>query len=196
MKKILFFFLLFSKIVFSCECPPLKPVSEESREEYDLIFYGIVDSVAPCDSKGKGIVYFSISELYRGNSEKKVSIKFDCSSACLMSFAKNEEWLIYSNYEKFDLLRVTFCEHSRKKFKDDAQDIYMMASQRTFEDEKSFLTTNFGLRGFITDNELNKQQDEMGPHNTQPSGWSKLILLLTSLAVMGVVYYITRKNRK
>src|SRR4051812_34424948 len=103
MRKHLFIFLLFSSSLLSaCECPPLSPVTKELCDHYDVIFFGRIDSVALCDTKGNAVAFFTIVELYKGNSEKRIKINFDCSSECLMSFAKNEEWLIYANYRKFD----------------------------------------------------------------------------------------------
>jgi hypothetical protein len=196
MRKLLFIFLSFvSYILPACECPPLAPISKELCENYNVIFFGKIDSVAPCDTKGKAIAFFSIAELYKGNSEKTVKIHFECSSECLMSFAKNEEWIIYAKYEKFDQLKAEFCEHSRKKFADDTQDIYRMASQRSFEEEETFLAKTLGLQQLLQANDLNRKQDEMGPRNEQPSGTGKLILLLISLAAMGGVWLFTRKKK-
>ncbi|HEY0029639.1 MAG TPA: hypothetical protein VGC65_02685 [Bacteroidia bacterium] len=193
-KSILFFLLVFSNVVFACDCAPLKGVSKESTGEYDVVFYGVIDSVSAC--KGTSVAYFSINELYKGTLEKQVKIKFDCASSCQMSLAKGEEWLIYAIYEKFDVLKIDFCGHSRKRITDDLQDIYMMAERNTFEKEKELLTTMLGLHHFISGNDLNKQHNEMGPRNAQPSGWGKLVLLLVSLSVMGGVYYFTRKKKK
>ena len=119
---------------------------------------------------------------------------FDCASECLMSFAKGEQWLVYAKYEKFDFLKVTLCDHSRKKFMDATQDIYQFAAGRTFEDEKLFLNKSFGLQQFIQENSLNKQQNELGPKNQQPTAWGKVILLFVSLTAMGLVYFFTRKK--
>lgn len=188
------FFVFISCHTFACECPALSPISKEFCNGYDVIFYGAVDSVSKCDNKGFSFAFFTIKELYKGNAEKKIKVKFDCSSECLMSFEKGEEWIIYSKYEKFDLLKVVICEHSRKNFSDGTQDIYLIAAHRTFEEEKIFLKTSFGLQKFILGNDLNKQQDQIGPHNEQPSNWGKLTLLVVSLLAMGLVYYFTREK--
>lgn len=193
-KNLISFFIFISVYGFACECPPLTPVSKIVCEGYDIAFYGKVDSVSSCDAKGIATVYFSIKELYKGNASEHIKLNFECSSEFLMSFASGEEWIIYSKYEKFDLLKIAFCEHSRKFFKDDAQDIYMIGAQRTFEEEKEFLKATFGLHSFVENNALNKQQDQVGPHNEQPSNRGKLTLLLVSLLVMGIVYYFTRKK--
>lgn len=195
MKKLLLsYFLLTACLSFACECPPLAPVSLTNAQGYDVLFYGSVDSVSACDPKGKAIAYFTITELYKGNVVKHVPLNFDCASECLMSFAKGEQWLVYAKYEKFDFLKVTLCDHSRKKFMDATQDIYQFAAGRTFEDEKLFLNKSFGLQQFIQENSLNKQQNELGPKNQQPTAWGKVILLFVSLTAMGLVYFFTRKK--
>jgi hypothetical protein len=195
MKKLLLSFLLLTSCFsFACECPPLAPMSSIIAKVYDVIFFGSIDSVSACDPKGNATACFTIIELYKGNVVKHVPVNFDCASECLMSFAKGEQWLVYAKYEKFDFLKVTLCDHSRKKFMDTTQDVYQFAAGRTFEDEKLFLNKTFGLQQFIQENSLNKQQNEVGPKNQQPSAWGKLILLLVSLSAMGLVYFFTRKK--
>jgi hypothetical protein len=196
MKKIItLLFLFVSAYSFACQCPVLAPVSKELAAGYDVVFSGKIDSVGACSTKGIATVYFTISELYKGTTEKHLNAAFDCASECLMSFAQGEEWLIYSKYEKFDLLKIDICGHSRKNFNDDAKDIYLIAAQRSFLQEKEFLKTTFGLQYFIEANDLNKQHEEVGPHNDQPSGMGKITLLLISFAVMGIVYFVTRKKK-
>jgi hypothetical protein len=181
--------------LFACECPPLAPITKELCKDYNVIFLGKVDSIAPCDTKGNAIAFFTITELYKGNSERTIKINFDCSSECLMSFAKNEDWLVYAKYEKFDRLRVQLCEHSRKKYPDNSQDIYMTGAHRSFGEEKEFLKETFGIQAFLQVNDLNRQQQEMGPRNEQPSASGKVLLLLISLLVMGLVWFFTRKKK-
>ncbi len=195
-KQILFLFFLISKFTFACECPPLQPVSKDLCNSYDVIFYGKVDSVSACGISGFATVYFSINELYKGNSEQKTKINFDCISACLMSFEKNEEWIIYASYKRFDELAIKLCEHSRKHFANEKDDFYQINSHRSFEQEKQFLNTTFGIQSFIHNNELNNQQADFKPHNDQPSGMNKLLLLFISFVAMALVYYVTRNKKK
>lgn len=194
-KNIFILFFLFSKIISACECPPIEPVSKELCTKYNVIFFGKVDSVSPCDLKGSAIAYFTINELYKGNVEEHVKVNFDCSSACMMSFAKNEQWLIYSSYERFDQLTINICGHSRMKVQEGVQDVAEIAAQRTFDQEKEFLKSILGTQNFIKNNELNKQQAEMRPRNDQPSAMNKLWLLLISFSAMAVVYYFTRNKK-
>ena len=127
---------------------------------------------------------------------KELAKNFDCASSCMMSFAKNEEWLIYANYQRFDVAMVKLCSQSRKQFKASEQDFYLAAAQRTFEQEKEFLKTELGIQPFIKTEKWNNDQQEYKPHNEQPSGMNKIYLLLVSFAVMILIYIITRKNKK
>ena len=194
-KNILLFCLLFSKLSFSCQCPTLPPISIDLCKNYDVIFYGKVDSVSACPSDGISSAYFTINELYKGATEQHVKVDFDCSSECLMNFSKNDEWIMYASYQRFNLMTVNICGHSRKFFNDGTQDIYQLAAQRTFEQEKQFLQTAIGIQPFIKNNELNEQQTEMRPHNDQPSAINKLWLLLISFTAVVIIYYVSRKKK-
>jgi|SRR6218665_2269401 len=194
MKKCLFlFFILLSNFVFSCDCPPLEVITKKGTEKYDVIFYGKVDSIIPCNTQGIGTAYFTIGSLYKGAAEQHVSVDYDCTSACMMSFAKNEEWLIYGIYQRFDLITVELCGHSRKKITDGTTDFYAVAAQRTFDEENKFLQDALGIQPYGKHNDLNDQQKELKPHNDQPSDLGKLWLLLISLAAMGIVYIVSKK---
>jgi len=196
--KSLFTFLLVvvSFFAFACECPPIEPASKKICEQYDVIFYGKVDSIIPCGTEGIGTAYFSIISLYKGSAEQHVSVDYDCTSSCMMSFAKGEEWIIYSVYQHFDLLTVSLCSHSRKKITDGSADFYEAASQRTFSAETSFLETTLGIQPYASHNALNDKQKEMQPHNEQPSALNKLWLLLISLAVMAIIFIGSKKYFK
>ncbi len=194
MKKLIFLsFILFSNILFACDCPPLEPVSKDICKKYDVIFYGTVDSIIPCRTEGIGTVYFTITSLYKGNVEQHISVDYDCTSACLMSFSKNEEWIIYGVFQHFNLVTVDLCSHSRKKITDSTADYYQVAAQRTFEQENEFLETTLGIQTYAQHNQLNDTQKEMGPRNEQPSAMGKLWLLLVSLGAMIIVYIVSRK---
>lgn len=195
-KAFLFLLFFFSLRAFGCDCPPIEPVSKELTEDYDVIFYGKVDSIIPCNTKGIGTAYFTVISLYKGSARQHIAVDYDCSSSCMMSFLKGEEWIIYSMYQHFDLLTVNLCSHSRKKITDDSMDFYQAASQRSFEEENIYLEKNLGLQQFASHNKLNDQQKEMQPHNEQPSALNKLWLLLISMVVMAVIYLVSKKYFK
>ncbi len=195
--KIFFSLLLtlLSQITDACECPPIKPISKESGNNYDVIFFGKIDSVSSCPVKGNAIAYFTVSQLYKGRIQQHLKINFDCSTPCMMSFSKDEEWLIYSTFKRFDEMNVTLCGHSRKFFGDVSKDFYQTNAQRTFEEEKFFLKETFGIQTFPQNTASNKQQQDSNPQNEQPSGIIKLILILISFTVMAIVYVITRNKK-
>jgi hypothetical protein len=194
MRRYLLLILCFAfTYCYSCECPPLEPVSKKISDNYDVVFYGRVDSIIPCSNSGIGTAYFTIISLYKGSAEQKVAIDYDCTSSCMMSFLKGEEWLVYATYQHFDLLTVNICGHSRKKSLEGSADFYQVASGRTFEQENEFLEITFGSQPFSSHNKLNDQQRELQPHNEQPSSVNKLILLIVSLAVMLIIYFISKK---
>ncbi len=192
-----FIFLFISVSVYSCDCPPIQKIDSKKLKNYDVVFYGEVDSISSCNTAGISITYLTIKELYKGNVEANVRITFDCKSSCMMSFSKGDKWLIYGVYQRFDLLTVHFCGHSRKYFPDDSQDIYSVVSQQSFDEERNYLANNLGLQNFIhRNNNLNNKQNALKPHNNQPSGLNKILLLAISFIVMLAVYFFTRKKNK
>jgi len=192
-KYLLLFFYILPNAVFCCDCPPLEALSKKAADKYDVIFYGKVDSIIPCSTQGIGTAYFTISNLYKGSVERHVSVDYDCTSACMMSFAKNEEWIIYGIFQRFDLITVDLCSHSRKRITNGTADFYEAASQRTFEDENKFLEAELHIQSYASHNELNDQQKEFRPHNDQPTDLGKLWLLLISLATMVIIFFVSRK---
>jgi hypothetical protein len=194
MKRFLFLIFCFFQIfVYACECPPITPISKSTAAGYDVIFYGKVDSIIPCGNEGIGTAFFSIINLFKGSAEQKVSVDYDCTSACMMDFAGKEEWIIYATYQRFDLLTVNICSNSRKKIADEAKDFYQVSSGRTFKEEIEFLNTTLGIQPYSSHNALNDRQKELQPHNELPSATNKLWLLLISLSVMLLVYFISKK---
>ncbi len=185
-----------SVMLLACECPPVAPVNQETLKGYDIIFSGKIDSVSPCGTNGIAIAYFTIDELYKGKTMKQTAVHFDCLSSCMMSMAKNENWIIYANYRRFDLISVKLCSHSRKYFQASENDIYLSTAQRTYGQEKDFLNSTLGIQTFIKEEVWNSEQQELKPHNKQPSNFNKIILLLVSFGVMILVYIITRKKKK
>jgi hypothetical protein len=194
--KLSFFLFFVFTVCNACECPPINPVSKELTDKYDVIFYGTVDSIIPCGNSGIGTAWFTIKNLYKGSLEKRISIDYDCTSACMMSFFKNEEWIIYASYQRVDLLTVDLCSHSRKKSDAGAADFYQVSSGRSFEEENGFLKNSLGLKSLIAHNDSNKKQNELQPRNEQPTAVNKLWLLIISVSTMLVVYFFSKKKFK
>lgn len=188
------FLIVFFKTFFACECPPIQPITEVTSKNYNVVFYGVVDSVKPSSEKGFNTAFFTIEELYKGNVRQQVKVNFDNSSSCLMSFAKGEQWLIYAIYKNFDVLNVSICGHSRKFFKITTEDFYQLNAQRTFNDEKDFLRTTLKIQPFAKVNQLNEQREQFKPHNIQPEPLNKLLLMFVSLIAMIIIFFVTRKK--
>lgn len=196
MRKILLSFLVFTaSYCFACECESLSPLSQEVCKDYEVIFYGKVDSVGKCNDKWSAAAYFTIIELYKGKVAQQVEVNFDCNTECMMSLAPDDEWIIYAKYVKFDFLQISICEHSRKKFDDDTQDFYLIESKRTFKGELDFLKVTLGVQSFVEPIIVNNTVADTSRHNTQPSSWGKVTLLLISVFVMAIVYFVTRKKK-
>ncbi len=189
------FFVFISSVSISCECVTLSPISKELSNNYDVVFCGIVDSVGLCGEEGTAIAYFTITELYKGNVQKQVKINFDCNTECMMSFATDDNWIIYAKYSKFDFLNISICDHNRKKFNAGEEDIYLIVSKRTFEKELDFLKTNLTVLETVESTVVNNTVTDIGRHNEQPSSWGKIVLLLISVLAMAIVYFVTRKKK-
>lgn len=179
----------------ACDCPPLSPLNASTYDRYSVIFSGKVDSVSNCSTKGFSKAFFTISDLFKGNSLQHVAVEFDCSSSCMMSFSKGDQWLIYAIYERFDELSVNLCGHSRKQAAAGESDVYAATTGRSFDQEYQQLDHDLGKQAFLKENPLNDQQRELKPHNDQPSDVGKIVLLGISLIVMSGIIYYSRKRK-
>lgn len=194
--KLLLISILFVSEIFSCDCPPISKIDLERIKSYDVIFVGKVDSVVNSEKEGMGKAYFLIDTLFKGTTAKTIVINFDCVSSCMMSFEKGEKWLIYAKYEKFDYAVAHFCEHSRKSFlKNEDDTYYALIAGQSFKEEIAFLLKQLGVKEFVKNNELNEMQTLYKPHNDQPSGINKIILLILSFLSVIVIYYFGRKKK-
>ena len=193
---ILIFLIVISNLTFACKCNPLLPISKNLCDTYNVIFYGMVDSIAESSEKGFNTAFFTIKELYKGNVQQQIKINYNATSSCMMSFSKNEEWLIYAKYKMFDHLRVSICDHNRKYFNESSQDFYQLTAQRTFNEEIAFLKSTLGIQPFAKANVLNEQREQFKPHNIQPEPINKLGLVLVSVVSMVIIIFLTRNKNK
>ncbi len=176
-------------LTFSCECPQMEDLNKEALSKYHIIFTGTIDSITK-QNEGKCAAWFSIKELYKGESSKQVKIIFDCTTECQMDFNLNSEWLIYANYIKYGEASVDVCSRSRIKIAKDVDDLYA-AINGTFSNEITFLKNNFGTQT-ITEQ---KEKTEFIPDrvNIQPEPMSKLYLVIISLVCFVLIYIIFKK---
>ena len=125
-----------------------------------------------------------------------MKVDYDCTSECLMSFAKGDEWIIYGTFSRFNQVLVNICSHTRKKINEASQDFYAVQSGKSFDQEEALLLSSLGIQPFAAHNELNDQQTEMRPHNDQPASLTKLLLLCASLVVMVIIYIGSKRIKK
>ena len=178
------FLLALFHFSFSCDCPPVGKISKEQFDLYDVIFEGKADSVF------KNSAWFSINTLHKGNSTRKIKIFFDDSTDCRMSFAKGEDWIIYSNYIKFGVLAVNFCSRSRKKPETGKADLFAISNESSYDDEELFLKQNLGITPFKKEREKdNFPEREL----IRPKGWMVIWLLLASLVFFIAFYFLSKR---
>jgi hypothetical protein len=198
MKKLLFLFLslFINNFAIACKCPEIQPITKAFCNNYDIIFYGQIDSITKSKDSNLNVAHFKVITLFKGKLTSNVKINYDAVSSCMMSLAPQEHWLIYAYYEKYDFLTISICQHSRKRFSEESLDYFQINAKRTFDEEKRFLIDSLGVQSFIEDNNRQEiQQNQISQRNIQPKPMNKLFLLLISLASMGIIFYLIRKNK-
>lgn len=191
MRSLCLFLSLLSSAAFACQCDSLKKMSKEESAQYELIFRGTVDSVSAC--KTSAIAYFRVEELYKGYSPVRNTILFDCSSPCLMEFSKGQEWIIYSTVSARGVPEVKLCSHSRKRFAKAEEDYYTVNSGMTYDEEAALLKSELSLHTLLDRGETIKDTSVYDHRNTQPSPYTKIVLLLVSAVVLVLLYYLFNK---
>jgi hypothetical protein len=185
----LFFLFLFSANAFACKCDTL-PFTLEGIERYELIFTGEVTAVSVCDKIATAT--FTVKELYKGKCFESVTVEFDCSSSCAMSFAPGETWIIFATYEKYGEPQVSLCSHSRRKFADAKDDFYFQLSGISFSEAEAFLKKNLGIQPFS----VKKVEEEQHHENIRPKGYESLWYLVAGFVVLFIFYFLGRKFLK
>lgn len=182
--------ILFSPAeIKACTCEAV-PFSLEAVKPYELIFIGEVVAVSGCDQTSKAT--FAIKELYRGKSFANSIVEFDCSSACQMSFAPGQTWIIYATYKKYGEADVNFCSFSRQKFASEAEDFNTTTHGMNFNEEQQWLKKNLGIQA------LNEKNTEAEQHheNIRPDGSQTLIYLGAGFLALILFYFLGRKFLK
>lgn len=176
--------------VWACKCKPTELTIVECRK-FDLIFKCKIEAVTDCQNN-RSIAEASILELYKGELTEKVNFSYDCASSCLMSFSKNETWLIYAKKNAQDQFEVSLCDRNRMLFIKPEEDYYFTNTDISFEDEISYLKKNIGLKLNNT-NQSKPAIDITQRENNDTSGINKLALLFMSLVLFLGVYLIANK---
>lgn len=191
--RIILLFLVFvishSKIS-ACVCEPLGKISKVQVDEYNVIFTGKIDSVSACEGT-KSTAYFTVHQLFKGETTKNIKVNFDCVSDCRMRMLAGETWMIYATYVKYGDLRATYCGRSRKHAADVNEDDGLARSGITYEEELRFLKDTYGLQPF-----LEKEREVIEPLKRElirPKGMQTVWLLLASMVGMIVIWLIVKK---
>lgn len=195
MKKALFFlsFLLSSFTVLACDCAPLQKLSKEQSDKYNLIFTGRVDSVSACIGD-KSTVYFTIHQLFKGESTRNITVNIDCVSSCRVRMQAGENWLIYAAYEKYGDLRVGFCGRSRKYAANINEDESLARTGMSYDEELKFIVNNYGVQQLES-----KEKEVIQPLERElvkPQGMQIVWLLAGSLAGMLIIWFLLKKFTK
>ena len=185
-KSIVFFFLFGYINLNACQCP-LSGLNIAECDKYDIIFKGRVKSVVECDNKF-GEAVFEIDELYKGQAQKIFKVLFECNSTCYQKFNVGDEWIIYSRYKQVNNCKLDWCSRSRKFFKSDKEDFYTLTYGNDYDDELKFLRQKLGLHRFLIEAKI-----ETGNRNTIPNVNQTIIILLCSITVIVLFYFIFNK---
>jgi hypothetical protein len=126
--------------------------------------------------------------LYKGHTEEQIAMRFDCSSDCQMSFVRGDRWIMYAQYYKYGKPEVNFCSRSRKKT-DAGEDYFETLNHMTYAAEASFLQDTFGVQ-----KPSPKENSAFAERKLiQPTAYWKLWLLLISMIVLYVIFYLVKK---
>lgn len=187
--QFIFLFLglsFFSSPLKACQCP-LTQLSLEECNKYEVIFKGKIVKVIECDNKF-GEALFEVQELYKGNSEEKFKVLFECKVDCAQKFSVGDEWIIYSRYKQLDNALMDWCSRSRKFFKIDSEDFYTYTYGNDYEDELVFLRKNLGLHRTLVE-----KKSQIDGRNIKPSINQTILVLLISVGAIVLFYYLFNK---
>lgn len=187
-KIILFFsFIAITPKLFPCDCPRLPQLHVDSIKQYDVIFKGKIDSLSI--NNDVAIAWFTIDNLFKGNSFKTNGVYFDNISSCQLKMDKGDEWIIYAEYKSFGKIGVNNCSRSRKYFADLKDDYYSINNGMTYSEEFAFLESNFSSQAF-----MEKEAETMIKRELiHPSRPQMLYWLLASLIGFLIIYFLFKK---
>lgn len=110
----------------------------------------------------------------------------------MVNMQKGEDWLVYGNFQRFDVVQVNFCGNNRRDHGRDP-DPNAVVYGRTFADELQLLEQFFGTIMTVEEQPAGR---DLGPTNTQPDPLSKMLLLSISVGVMaGIFVYIKWRDK-
>jgi hypothetical protein len=182
---ILIFYIFSFQIINACQCPPPKVLSSDRLKNYSAIFSGKVIRTGVCDKIAKAV--FRIDELNKGTLIKEIEIEYDCTSACMMHFSAGEEWIIYGKQIRPDLISVDVCSESRLRVKKREDDLHLLLSGKTYDDEIMWLRKNAGLLPFFD------SKPQLLHSNEKPDIQQVVLLICISALTLLLIYFIFKK---
>jgi hypothetical protein len=180
------FLILNSSFIKACQCP-FTNLSIEECNKYEIIFRGSILSAKACENN-KSEAIFKINELYKGIIPATFKIIYDCGTECSQNFSVGEEWIIYTKYKHIDDGKMDWCSRSRKYFKNEKEDFYLVGSGKTYHEELVFLQKTLGTHTVLKEN-----PNKVEGRNILPNQTELIITLLCSIAGIVLFYYLFNK---
>ncbi len=135
-----------------------------------------------------GEAIFSIDELYKGNTTKEFKVLFECDGECARQFNIGEEWIIYSNYKQINNAKMDWCSRSRRYFRVEKEDYYTPNYGNDYFDEVKFLREKLGVHRLLA-----QKENLIENRNIKPNSHQTIIILVCSLVVIILFYYLFNK---
>jgi hypothetical protein len=182
MKRVIliFFFFLFVKNSFACQCP-ITQLNTFELNKYEIIFSGQINQIKMNGTNSEAI--FTIKELYKGMIAQNFKVVFNNEDACKLELRKGDDWIIYSNYNQIDNAKLDFCSRSRLYIKNITEDFFAVNTGISYDEELKYLQTNLGLHKLLKNN-----PNKIENRNKLPTGNQFIFILLCSVA--GLVFFI------
>lgn len=173
----------------ACTCDESKLAFSKSYiEANQLIFRGKTLSV----EKGEdyAMAKFSVTQLFKGNCPKEVTVYFDKKSECNLKFNAGEDWLVYANFKQLQKPYAEYCSRTRKNVINTNKnvDLQYAKTDLTIDAECEQLQQQLGLQ------KLSAQAAEDNRHSNIIPGFSqRIILILCSIAGFVLIYFLLNK---
>lgn len=130
--------ITFTASAYVCNEVPF--LTLEACGQYDYIAFGRVTSDINCEAHK---VKFTPLNTFKGAQEdEEVDLYTSCEDDGVL-FHKGDLWLVYGSLNNAQEIQVHVCGHSRKQFKNEANDFYVLERGSTFKKDFTFLKENF-----------------------------------------------------
>ncbi|HYC27677.1 MAG TPA: hypothetical protein VEB42_02660, partial [Chitinophagaceae bacterium] len=121
---------------------------------------------------------------------REFSVLFDCNEECAQQLHAGDEWIIYSRYKQISNAKLDWCSRSRKYFRNDKEDFYLVNTGTEYFTELTFLREQLGQHRL-----LGEKTQQSGNRNKLPGTREMLIYLGASLAGILLFYFLFRRWR-